>query len=648
MSGSGIWAVLGIAPGSDQRAIRRAYATRLRFTNPEDDAEAFQALRAAYEQAMQLASRREGVASEPNPAPTEEPAIERGAGAKPSPDRDEPTRLANELVVELTRLIQADGPANGLEAGTVLERLLSSPVMEHVGQRGAAERWLAALIARNPPRSDLLVEPTIAFFGWTTTSLRQAVPGVDAVLRRRAELAHEAMIQAPDHPLHAGWRALTEPLPTGWRRWRVAVLPAARTGARQLLAEAAGPMPGLRLAMNPEAGRWWSAHLSRPRSIAPALFAAWTIALLASAASGEIVMLALAALIGLPVGWLAVQAARPVLSARIEALAHAAAPWLRSGWLSLYIGSTLAATLLAPTPIGCYAAALIAVVLLIAGELAHMQPRRIAERLPGTRASFAALLLLYVLLLGIAFDEGRAWQWLAIASALAIAPWRGRLAFDAGLFGLATSRRRLLTIGGAVAVWLPALVLPAGDPDGISYQSTLALLASAGLTGAIARSERGRGGKTARIVLRLLLGLGALVIAGRLTDLLDDDHGGVDGTAPVALSQRAPVRCPVSDAQVSPTRSIPIPCNRTNWIQPDDYPPEAVLKREQGRVEIVGIVSPDGRLHACRVEQGSGHDDLDGATCRLLTKRARFLPATDRSGRTVAAPFHLRLRWRLP
>ena len=42
-----IWEVLGIAPECDRSDIRRAYARRLKETNPEDDPEAFQALRQA-------------------------------------------------------------------------------------------------------------------------------------------------------------------------------------------------------------------------------------------------------------------------------------------------------------------------------------------------------------------------------------------------------------------------------------------------------------------------------------------------------------------------------------------------------------------------------------------------------------------------
>lgn len=46
------WEVLGVAPGADERSIRRQYARLLKVHRPDEDPEAFQRVREAYEQAL--------------------------------------------------------------------------------------------------------------------------------------------------------------------------------------------------------------------------------------------------------------------------------------------------------------------------------------------------------------------------------------------------------------------------------------------------------------------------------------------------------------------------------------------------------------------------------------------------------------------
>ena len=49
------WSILGIRATGDEREIKRAYAARLKLTRPEDDPQAFQDLRDAYEAVLKMA-----------------------------------------------------------------------------------------------------------------------------------------------------------------------------------------------------------------------------------------------------------------------------------------------------------------------------------------------------------------------------------------------------------------------------------------------------------------------------------------------------------------------------------------------------------------------------------------------------------------
>lgn len=92
----------------------------------------------------------------------------------------------------------------------------------------------------------------------------------------------------------------------------------------------------------------------------------------------------------------------------------------------------------------------------------------------------------------------------------------------------------------------------------------------------------------------------------------------------------------------------PVPIEPRSWVTAQDYPAKALRGDRKGRVVYELAVDPAGKATGCRILGSSGSKALDGATCPLLLKRARFEPARDPAGRPVAALYRARLTWLLP
>ncbi|MEL7297701.1 MAG: hypothetical protein AAGJ86_08545, partial [Pseudomonadota bacterium] len=61
-----IWGILGVAQTHDQKAIKRAYAAKLKVTRPDADPAGYQALRAAFDAAIRYAKHTQQRRSEPS------------------------------------------------------------------------------------------------------------------------------------------------------------------------------------------------------------------------------------------------------------------------------------------------------------------------------------------------------------------------------------------------------------------------------------------------------------------------------------------------------------------------------------------------------------------------------------------------------
>lgn len=82
-----------------------------------------------------------------------------------------------------------------------------------------------------------------------------------------------------------------------------------------------------------------------------------------------------------------------------------------------------------------------------------------------------------------------------------------------------------------------------------------------------------------------------------------------------------------------------------SYVSDSDYPADALAQGAEGTVAFRLVVSPEGRVIDCKIEQSSGTSSLDAQTCAVMTSRARFLPARDRSGRAVIDTMRSRIRW---
>ena len=203
---------------------------------------ASRALRAAYEQALALASppawtprpddeddEREGLdegldEEAPPPArPTSEPRPEPegdDTGLRPlePPPPSDPRRTAMDQAWRtLERLVAAAEPPDRRALTAALEAILYNPLLDDIGVHLTTETRLAVFIARNAPRSDELIDTASARFEWlATVQQRNAHPAILAVMRRRLHGPHlaalaelERVVSAPRPPSEAElYRAL--------------------------------------------------------------------------------------------------------------------------------------------------------------------------------------------------------------------------------------------------------------------------------------------------------------------------------------------------------------------------------------------------------------------------------------------------------
>ena len=96
-----------------------------------------------------------------------------------------------------------------------------------------------------------------------------------------------------------------------------------------------------------------------------------------------------------------------------------------------------------------------------------------------------------------------------------------------------------------------------------------------------------------------------------------------------------------------PSEPIPIG-SQANWATDNDYPTSAMREGRQGTTSFRALIGADGRVTDCFVTVSSGSTDLDETTCSLVTRRAKFKPAVDRTGKFSLGAFASSVRWSIP
>jgi len=90
-----------------------------------------------------------------------------------------------------------------------------------------------------------------------------------------------------------------------------------------------------------------------------------------------------------------------------------------------------------------------------------------------------------------------------------------------------------------------------------------------------------------------------------------------------------PAPAPAPPAPKGATSAVQPRGNPGSWATDADYPQRALREERAGTTGFRVTVGADGRVVDCTVTSSSGSPDLDDATCKNVTRRARFKPAME-------------------
>lgn len=95
-------------------------------------------------------------------------------------------------------------------------------------------------------------------------------------------------------------------------------------------------------------------------------------------------------------------------------------------------------------------------------------------------------------------------------------------------------------------------------------------------------------------------------------------------------------------------QTAPVPLEPERWVHERYRQCDGHSCYAEGVVRFAVTVSPTGRVTGCEILESSRNWRLDQDTCQLLTRYARFSPATDENGNRVEGRWESRIHWKVP
>ena len=85
--------------------------------------------------------------------------------------------------------------------------------------------------------------------------------------------------------------------------------------------------------------------------------------------------------------------------------------------------------------------------------------------------------------------------------------------------------------------------------------------------------------------------------------------------------------------------------NPGDWARSSDYPSNVLNRGGHGLVQFRLDISETGSITGCHIQLRTNPNEFADLSCRMLSKRAQFTPALDRTGKPIKSYYINSIRW---